>query len=334
MPQIDRFDPARFTRVPEETWEKLRRALWSSKGAERAANLEKLFENGIPANAYVWRGFDYETILHLAVSHPCEVSAMAVLSRDPTLALSFPDPIGFFWRLPQVLSFLCETGVVTGVLPEKPGATVKSMLEQSGEAPHHVSIRLLAKNGVDVIGPCDGIPGVSMLLYAASTSTAPMFRALLDAGAAVNEVVGEGDALGSGVLHCAVFSTAEKSVDGKGWTKKSYDARMVNKFRMLKNDFRAKLDHALSAGVDVNLQNAAGDTALHTAARLARLDEAVALLEAGADPSLKNKQGYTALSVAKRCRNGDVITAIAAAAAKKAMSGPLQRARSRIANAP
>jgi hypothetical protein len=54
----------------------------------------------------------------------------------------------------------------------------------------------------------------------------------------------------------------------------------------------------IDAGVDVDLRNNDGSTALIAAALLARTEIVRALLDAGADESIRNNTGATALDVA------------------------------------
>ncbi|HLE13002.1 MAG: hypothetical protein A2504_17695 [Bdellovibrionales bacterium RIFOXYD12_FULL_39_22] len=57
------------------------------------------------------------------------------------------------------------------------------------------------------------------------------------------------------------------------------------------------LKYLLGLGIDVNFQNAKGETALMAAARNGRLENVIFLLENGANTNLKNKSGKTAIQL-------------------------------------
>jgi len=67
----------------------------------------------------------------------------------------------------------------------------------------------------------------------------------------------------------------------------------------------AYLAHELK--INPNIQDHAGDTALHDAARFGHVDVVQILLEAGADPSIKNNQGKDPLTLAELANKEDVI---------------------------
>ena len=64
--------------------------------------------------------------------------------------------------------------------------------------------------------------------------------------------------------------------------------------------------------VDVNVQDANGETALHDAARFGHKGVAVLLVDGGADTSLENEKGQTALQVAQEYDQPDVVALLSA----------------------
>ena len=75
----------------------------------------------------------------------------------------------------------------------------------------------------------------------------------------------------------------------------------------------------IEAGVDLNAQNADGNTALLRAACEGRTELASVLLRVGANRDLQNHDGYPALVLAKRRGNREIVDLLLAAGADRSL---------------
>jgi len=124
-------------------------------------------------------------------------------------------------------------------------------------------------------------------MRAARKCDVAMMRLLLDAKADVTLAQKSGN---TPIMLCAGSVSAGSSED--------------NPERVSEDEAVAAIRVAIDAGVDVNAQNATGDTALHTAATTGGGQLAVIqlLVERGARLDVKNKADRTPLDAASRAR--------------------------------
>jgi serine/threonine-protein phosphatase 6 regulatory ankyrin repeat subunit B len=76
------------------------------------------------------------------------------------------------------------------------------------------------------------------------------------------------------------------------------------------------IEFLLKRGLDINLQNEQGETALILAAWYGREDLVELLLKKGADPNLKTRKGLSALKVASANRYDNIVKKLRAYVAK------------------
>ena len=141
--------------------------------------------------------------------------------------------------------------------------------------------------------------GATPLMRAAKSGDIEMIRLLVEHGADAFATLPNG-------------TTVMHFVAGQGWRNGSPAAPSYD--QGTEAEAVLTIDFLLELGLDIDAQNEAGDTPLHSAVSGRQSEMIVArLLERGADPSIENGRGQTVLALAE-ARSTEQIAALVAAA--------------------
>jgi ankyrin repeat protein len=166
-------------------------------------------------------------------------------------------------------------------------------LELAAKYGHVSTIQKLIKAGADVRAPDHDDHDFTPFIVACQERQVDAARALLAAGANVNDV----DADGTNALHWAVFAERPDEVHLYRELGKPHDTYWVPH----KDAPMVKL--LLTKHVKIDAADHDGNTALHEAAMLDAAAAAKLLVAAGANRAKKNRDGKTAYDLAKERNN-------------------------------
>jgi ankyrin repeat protein len=159
-------------------------------------------------------------------------------------------------------------------------------------------VKLLVKNGADLEASDE--QGQTALMKAAARGEAAVVSALLESGAAVNARDNEG---ATALLH----SLSREYYGYYGEEAKTLPQRRLEVAQVI----------LLTKNVDLNSQNANGETALMRALRLENVAMIKSLLVKGADPNRSDRFGDTAWILAYAVENGEIETLFAPVSLKR-----------------
>jgi hypothetical protein len=248
-----------------------------------------------------------ETLLDLARGAKNEPAMLYLLRKDPTLVRNPNTALRSFSAYPAVIDHLLETGYK----PQNASTSDWLDLQNMFFYVHPESLKLMAEKGLDLnvkINLYNGSPSWALLQFARYRSV-DLLQAFFDAG--VDMKVADDD--GTTLLHVAVTGH-----------KKQASGEMDTETKL--PDFRAMVELALAGGLDIDTPDAAGQTALHHAAKRGYINKAVELVNRGARFDLKDARGRTPEKLAKSAKHLEVAAQLAALRAHRAVQQTLQRA--------
>ncbi|HUS28515.1 MAG TPA: ankyrin repeat domain-containing protein [Kofleriaceae bacterium] len=269
--------------VDSDGWTALMRAAQGGKTVEVA----NLLDRGANIEASNPKVYDGATPLVLALEYGQDDTAKLLLDRGASVA----------GKLGTSALVLAARGgfddIVDRLVTAKVSPKGTLALQAAARYGHVSTIKRLVKAGAVVRDKDTGDHDYTPFIVACQENQLAAARALLDAGANVNDV----DADGTPALHWAVFGERPDEVHEYREMGKPHDTYWIPH----KDAPLVKL--LLGKGAKREAVDADGNTALHKAAMLDVAAAAKVLLAAGANRAKKNAEGQTAYELAKDRKN-------------------------------
>lgn len=169
-------------------------------------------------------------------------------------------------------------------------SSVRGLVELAAGHERPALIQALTARGLDIKGRNAGLA----VLRAAEAGHIGVVRALVEAGAGINEPLGESTALGRAIRlrrHAVIAYLDERGA-------RESEQEGVTLFRAARKGDVPAIDHALAKGALVDSLDVENETALVRAAAFGQTQALEALLAAGADINCMPVEGMSALHVA------------------------------------
>jgi hypothetical protein len=279
-------------------------AIMSNPGASGEEKLRSLlaeFDDGLPANGRIpveATKYQFESIIDQAWKHDCEEVLLHMVDVDPKNSkymygdhCNFMFP--FYASFPRVIDKLRAQGY-TMAKEIRNDSSLGLYLELMSNPARSAMWSQMAAEGLDMNGHALKIRDFSETLFIAKVAeygTAEVLEKAIAAGCDPRKIGKDGHT----ILHAAIDQGQKEAVSWK--EANDFDAPR----------FAGICDFVARTGLDIDMRDASGQSALHLCAKRGYAQRAKILLEHGADPYLKDDKGRTPQRLAKAAKRDGVL---------------------------
>lgn len=311
--------PARefYAEIGSADWRRLRDVFKSQHRSNVPAALQAMIADGLPVNAAVFTGDEPTSIADLAWHVESIEGMLFMLEKLPDLIHQYDNPLQHFSCFPPVVEkvledessrpYLSDPNLFVSVRRRVP-AVVIEMLALAG-----MNFDIEAPIDLDVPGPVRSRNAPASLLIGTERKSD-----VLETLARLGMDLTVRDYRGNTLIHCIIQAAV-----GDGEMGDAADQQV--------EDLHRKILIAMDCGVDIDMPNHAGDTALHQAVRLGFINKTKTLIECEASLQAETLDGKTVADIARASQNAAMCQVIEVGLAHAAVREAIRRASSRTA---